>query len=59
MAIQENITQNQPPIDDKAVALLYEDLKDSYDVGSLEDFIYPTKVKEICFLNRLLSQSTM
>ena len=38
MAIQENITQNQPPIDDKAVALLYEDLKDSYDVGSLEDF---------------------
>ena len=38
MAIQENITQNQPPIDDKSVALLYEDLKDSYDVGSLEDF---------------------
>jgi hypothetical protein len=38
MAIQENMTQNQPPIDDKAVALLYEDLKDSYDVGSLEDF---------------------
>ena len=38
MAIQENMTQNQPPIDEKAVALLYEDLKDSYDVGSLEDF---------------------